>query len=185
MLSLTVERGARHCDGMSRRDWLRVGGLGLGGLTLPSLLRWESAAGSEPRRGSARSVIVLFLSGGPSHLDMWDLKPNAPQEIRGTFRPMATRVPGTQFCEHLPRQAAVADKLCVVRSMAHNNGNHPAATYWMMIGSPMTRPAPQIVTMSREDRPHPGSVVARLLPGQRGLPPFVMVPEAIGPVGPE
>src|SRR5207245_9849692 len=80
---------------------------------------------------------------------------------------------------------AVADKVTIIRSMRHASGNHPAAAYWMMVGSPMTRLAPQGVTMSREDRPHPGSVIARLLPTTRGLPPFVMVPEAISPVGPE
>src|SRR5207247_11292221 len=73
----------------------------------------------------------------------------------------------------------------VIRSMAHGNNNHPAASFWMMVGMPMTRPAPQIVTMSREDRPHPGSVAARLLPNSPHVPPFVMVPEAISPVGPE
>src|SRR5204862_7393547 len=78
-----------------------------------------------------------------------------------------------------------ADKFTVIRSMRHGNGNHPAAAYWMMVGGPMTRPAPQVVTMSREDRPHPGAVLAKLLPNPRGLPPFVMVPEAISPVGPE
>jgi hypothetical protein len=185
MLHIDVNQGVRHCDGLTRRELLRVGALGVGGLTLPGLLQLQqaAAAGATPRR--ARSVIVLFLSGGPSHLDMFDLKPDAPEEIRGTFRPTATRVPGVQLSEHLPRMAAVADKCTVIRSMRHGNGNHPAAAYWMMVGSPMTRPAPQIVTMSREDRPHPGSVLAKLLPNPRGLPPFVMVPEAISPVGPE
>jgi hypothetical protein len=116
---------------------------------------------------------------------MWDPKPDAPAEIRGTFRPIATRVPGAHFSEHLPRSAAVADRLAVVRSLSHRDGNHPSAAYWMMVGSPMQRPAPQHVTMSREDRPHPGSVLSLLLPPRRGLPPFVMVPEAISPVGPE
>jgi hypothetical protein len=81
--------------------------------------------------------------------------------------------------------ARVADKFALIRSISHPDGNHPAASYWMMVGSPMQRPAPQHVTMSREDRPHPGSALSLLLPGQRGLPPFVMVPEAISPVGPE
>ncbi len=179
MLSLQVADGVRHCDGLSRRRLLQIGALGLGGLTLPGLLRLEAA----PRR--ARSVILLFLSGGPSQLDMWDLKPDAPEEIRGTFRPTATRVPGIQVCEYLPRTAAVMDRCCLLRSLQHRDGNHPAAAYWMMVGSPMARPAPQVVTMSREDRPHPGSAAARFLPPRPGVPPFVMVPEAISPVGPE
>ena len=153
MLQLTAPQGTRHCDGMTRRDWLRVGGLGVSALTLPNLLRLERAAATVPRRVRARSVILLFLSGGPSQLDMWDLKPNAPEEIRGTFRPVATRVPGIQICEHMPMTASVMEHCAIIRSMQHTNGNHPAAQYWMMIGSPMTRVAPQIVTMSREDRP--------------------------------
>lgn len=183
MLRLDAFHAHRHCDGMTRRDWLRVGALGLGALTLPNLLRAERAAPA--RRARARSVIMLFLSGGPSQLDTWDLKPDAPEEIRGTFRPIATRTTGIQICEHLPRTAQVMDRCAIIRSMQHATGNHPAATYWMMVGSPMTRPAPQSVTMSREDRPHPGAAVAQLLPGNRRMPAWVMVPEAISPVGPE
>lgn len=182
MLRLDARLGSRHCDGLTRRDWLRIGALGIGGLTLPNLLHLEA---SSSRRARARSVIMLFLSGGPSHLDMWDLKPDAPEEIRGTFRPAATRVPGIQICEHLPMTAAVMDKCAIIRSMQHASGNHPAAAYWMMIGSPMTRLAPQIVTMSREDRPHPGAVATQLLPRNTQMPGWVMVPEAISPVGPE
>jgi hypothetical protein len=187
MLSLEVGRGVRHCDGLTRRELLRAGALGLGGLTLPALLRAQPTASASPARPAARarSVILLFLSGGPSHLDMWDLKPEAPEEIRGTFRPVATRVPGIHISEHLPRMAALADRYAILRAVRHTMGNHPAAAYWMMVGSPMTRTAPQVVTMSREDRPHPGAVLAQRLPPRRGLPPFVMVPEAISPVGPE
>src|SRR4051812_22517293 len=99
MLNLDVTRGVRHCDGLSRRRVLQLGAVGLGGLSLPGLLRLEAAETPRPR---ARSVIMLFLSGGPSHLDMWDLKPDAPEEIRGSFRPTATRVPGIHVSEHLP-----------------------------------------------------------------------------------
>jgi hypothetical protein len=168
---------------------LRAGAIGLGSLTLPGLLRLEEAAAGtvHARRpaAKARSVILLFLSGGPAHLDMWDLKPQAPEEIRGTFRPISTRVPGTQISEYLPGMARLADKYTIIRSLTHSNPNHPAAAYWMMVGSPMQRAAPQVVTMSREDRPHPGSVLAKLLPPSPALPSFVMVPEAISPVGPE
>ena len=168
MLSIRTCRGARHCDGQTRREILRAGAIGLGSLTLPRLLHLEEAtAGTVPAHwpaAKARSVILLFLSGGPSHLDMWDLKPQAPAEVRGTFRPMATSVPGTQISEHLPRMARLADKYAIIRSLTHSNPDHPAAAYWMMVGSPMQRAAPQIVTMSREDRPHPGSALAKLLP---------------------
>jgi hypothetical protein len=169
---------------------LRAGAIGLGGLTLPELLRLEQTAAACPttaasKKGKARSVILLFLSGGPSQLDMWDLKPEAPEEIRGTFRPIATNLPGMQISEHLPRTARLAHQYAIVRSVSHSNSNHPAAAYWMMVGSPIGRSAPQVVTMSREDRPHPGSALAKLLPAKHSLPPFVMVPEAISPVGPE
>lgn len=177
MLRITV-------DALTRREVLRAGAIGLGGLTLPNLLRLQAA--TPPRKpGKARSVILLFLSGGPSQLDMWDLKPDAPEEVRGTFRPIDTNVPGIRICEHLPKMARLADKYILVRSMSHTDSNHPAASYWMMVGSPIGRVAPQAVSMSREDRPHPGSVLAKVLPAARDLPSFVMVPEAISPVGPE
>ena len=88
MLRLDARHGPRHCDGLTRRDWLRIGTLGVGGLTLPNVFKLEA---SSPRRARARSVIMLFLSGGPSHLDMWDLKPNAPEEI--PFTGLLNRVP--------------------------------------------------------------------------------------------
>ncbi|HAA59923.1 MAG TPA: DUF1501 domain-containing protein, partial [Planctomycetaceae bacterium] len=91
------------CDGVSRRSFLRVGGLALGGLNLPTLLRAE-AASSAPRRH--KSVIMVFLPGGPSHQDIWDLKPDAPKEIRGEFQPIQTSIPGFHLCEHLPGLAS-------------------------------------------------------------------------------
>src|SRR5262249_6270870 len=185
MLSLRVHDGVRHCDGLTRRAMLRAGAIGLGGLTLPTLLGLQQASASSAKSARARSVIMLFLSGGPSQLDTLDLKPAAPDEIRGTFRPVATNVPGIRICEHLPRLARHVDKCAIIRSMVHNDANPPAASYMMMVGSPMGRKAPQIVTMSREDRPHPGSAAAKLLGTRPGVPAFVMVPEAISPVGPE
>jgi hypothetical protein len=117
---------------------------------------------------------------------MWDLKPEAPEEIRGTFRPIATNVPGIDICEHMPRMARLADKYAIVRSVHHLQSNHPAAAYWMMIGSPIARPANEAGAMSRLDRPHPGSALARVLgPRAANVPPFVMLPEAMQPNGPE
>jgi hypothetical protein len=185
MLTLRAHDGVRHCDGLTRREMLRAGAIGLGGLSLPALLRLQQASASPARKGRARSVIMLFLSGGPSQLDTFDLKPTAPAEIRGTFRPVATNVPSLRICEHLPRLARHADIYAIIRSMAHNDANHPAASYMMMVGSPIGRKAPQNVTMSREDRPHPGSAAAKLLGARPGVPAFVMAPEAISPVGPE
>jgi len=184
MLRLEAGPGSTFCDGLTRREALRIGAVGLGGLSLPNLLRLQAATPAARAR-RARSIILLFLSGGPSQLDMWDLKPQAPEEIRGTFRPIATRVPGIQVSEHLPRMAGLADRFTIVRSLTHSTPNHPAASYWMMVGSPIERPAFQAVSMSREDRPHPGAVISRFRPAAAGVPSFVMVPEAISPVGPE
>lgn len=179
MLSLRTERGIQFCDGLTRREFLRVGAVGLGGLTLPGLLRLEHAAAQgntqhATRNTKAKSVIILFLSGGPSQLDMWDLKPNASQEIRGTFTPIKTNVPGIHISEHMPRMAKLADKYAIIRSMHHTDNGHPSAAYWMMIGNPLGRSGS---LLSRQDRPHPGSALAKVLGANKSLPPFVMVPE--------
>jgi hypothetical protein len=131
----------------------------------------------------ARSVVILYLSGGPSQLDTWDLKPDAPEEIRGTFRPIRTSVPGIQVCEHLPHMARLAQRYTIVRSMSHADTNHVSATYWTMTGSRLTRSVIQRSGMARNDHPHPGSVAARELPAPGRVPAFVMVPEFISPVG--
>lgn len=161
---------------------MTVGAVGLGGLTLPGLLRSSGASAKGVR---ARSAILLFLSGGPSHLDMWDLKPDAPEAIRGEFRPIPTNAPGIFVSEHLPRMARLADKYAILRSVHHPQANHPAAAYWMMVGSAIQRNPAESGMMSRKDRPHPGSALAKILGNGRSVPPFVMVPEAIQPNGPE
>ncbi|MDB6037771.1 MAG: hypothetical protein JWM99_1612, partial [Verrucomicrobiales bacterium] len=113
MLTIYGNR-TRFCDGVSRRNFLKVGALGLGGLALPNLLRAESASGV---RSSHKAVIMIFLPGGPSHQDMFDLKMDAPAEIRGEFQPISTKVPGIQICEHLPLLAGMMDKLTLIRSI--------------------------------------------------------------------
>ncbi len=95
--------GARYCDGVTRRNFLKIGGLAMGGASLPELLRAEAVSG---RRSSHKAVIMIFLSGGPPHQDLIDLKPEAPVEIRGEFSPIATNVPGIEICELLPRMAS-------------------------------------------------------------------------------
>ncbi len=177
--------GLRPGGRMSRRELLRVGAVGLGGLSLPGLFRLERAAAAPFAAGRAKSVILLFLSGGPSQLDLWDLKPEAPVEVRGTFRPIETNVAGIRIGEHLPRMARLMDRCAIVRSVSHAQANHPAAAYWMMVGSPIARPVRDSGFMSRVDRPHPGSALAKLLGSNPTMPPFVMVPEAIQPNGPE
>src|SRR5436190_16554560 len=108
---------------LPRRSFLKIGALGLGGLTLPQLLKSEAAAGV---RSSHKSVILIYLVGGPPHQDMFDLKPNAPQEFAGPWRPIATNVPGIQICEAFPRLATMADKLTIVRSLVGNQADHDA-----------------------------------------------------------
>lgn len=169
---------------INRREAIRIGALGVGGLTLPNLLRGQESS-SAMVAPKAKSAIILFLSGGPAQMDMWDPKPDAPEEVRGTFAPIQTRVPGVLLGEHLPRMARLADKFSILRAVRHKQSNHPAAAYWMMIGAPIARPIPDAGFMSRVDRPHPGSVIAKLLSGNPGMPPFVLLPEAIQPNGPE
>src|SRR5262245_47282447 len=118
--------GTRLCDGVTRREFLRVGALGLAGLTLPELLRGRASAEG---RGRPKSCIQLFMWGGPSQHGTFDLKPNAPEGVRGLFRPIATRVPGTRICEHLPRLAAMADRYAIVRSVTHTGVNHGTSAY--------------------------------------------------------
>ena len=109
------------CDGLARRDFLRVGSLAMGGLSLPQLLRAEAASGNRP---SNKSVIMIFLSGGPPHQDLVDLKPSAPAEVRGEFNPIATNVPGIEICELLPQLARLTDRLAIIRSMVGSEGRH-------------------------------------------------------------
>src|SRR5262245_40698527 len=116
MLTIWGDRGPTFCDGIARRAFLKVGALGLGGLTWGELLRLQ-AQGSAERRSAPKSVIMVYLFGGPSHLDMYDLKPDAPAEYRGEFKPIATNVPGVRVCELMPLQARVADKLAIIRNM--------------------------------------------------------------------
>lgn len=167
MFTITGDRTTPNCDGHSRRQFLRVGGLALGGLALPRLLQAEAAtasAGGRPR--SHKAVIMIYLSGGPSHQDMYDLKMDAPVEIRGSFRPIPTRVPGIEICEHMPRLAAMMDKFTIIRSLYGCVDQH--ASDLCLSGYP-------IGAKGRQDgHPSLGAVVSRLQ-GQvdRAVPAFV------------
>jgi hypothetical protein len=162
------------CDGLSRREWMQVGGLGLLGLGLPSVLRAESKAAN--RSGSAKSCIMLFLAGGPSHLDMWDMKPFAPAEIRGEFKPITTSVPGVQVCEHLPRLARHMDQCALVRSAHHNVTNaHWAATYFALTGEDRVD-LNAVFPNGTNAYPAIGSVLAQLRPPEKTVVPFVSLP---------
>jgi uncharacterized protein (DUF1501 family) len=135
MLTLRAN-GARLCDGLSRRDVLHAGGLGFLGLTLPDLLRNRAAADTVRRGARAKSCILLFLMGGPPQHSTWDPKPDAPAEIRGQFKPIATSVPGIQVGELMPRLARRADKLAILRAVSTDDNAHSSSGYYMMTGYP-------------------------------------------------
>src|SRR5215216_1385883 len=119
---LTIQgSSSKFCDGVSRRNFLKIGALGLGGLALPQLFEAEAASGI---RKSHKAIIMIYLPGGPPHQDTFDLKLDAPSEIRGEFRPISTNLPGLQICEHLPLTAKICDKLAVIRSMSDAVDDH-------------------------------------------------------------
>ena len=156
----TLPGSPRFCDGLSRRSFLRVGGLALGGLTLPQLLQAESTSGS-----SERSIILVYLSGGLAHQDTFDLKPNAPAEVRGEFKPIDTNVPGIQFGELLPKLAQCMDRMALIRSIVGLRDEH--SSFHTLTGYPMDQ-------AKREMKPHVGSVIARAAgPRNPVIPAFI------------
>src|SRR5579875_3383746 len=159
MLTLWGKR-QQFCDGISRRNFLKIGAFGAG-LTLAELLRLRAAAGSST---SNKAAIMIYLPGGPSHLDMYDLKPDAPKEFRGEFKPIATNVPGVQICELFPRQALMWDKLAVLRSVVAAEEHSDSL---VMTGYTEN-------TNRMAHHPSFGAVVSRLSQGgANDVPPFV------------
>jgi hypothetical protein len=165
----------------TRRDFLRVGGgLAVTGFVAPELAGKERPSSVyRETRTAARSCILIYLLGGPPHLDMWDLKPEAPAEIRGPFRPIATNVPGVRICEHLPRLARLAHRYALVRSVSHNNHNHTPMIYYTLTGQPVERPDQDndVRPPQRTDFPHLGGVLGHFKRAPLGLPGHVAVPE--------
>jgi len=158
---------------LTRRRWLQLGGLGALGLSLPCLLE----AGD--RAAPARSCVLFLLHGGPSQLDIWDMKPTAPKEVRGEFRPITTRVPGLQITELLPLVAEQAERFSIVRSMTHSAINHNAATYLVTTGNPP--PREQIAfTPTENDFPHLGAQVTLGRPAPGTVPTAVSLPDPVG-----
>ncbi|MCD6049179.1 MAG: hypothetical protein K0Q55_582 [Verrucomicrobia bacterium] len=153
---------SQFCDGVSRRNFLRIGALGLGGLALPQLLQAEAQSG---RKSTQKSIIMIYLPGGPPHQDMFDLKMEAPKEIRGEFKPISTKVPGIQICEHLPKLAAMMDKMSIIRSMVGSEGGHD--NFQCFTGrSQRNQPAGGWPTF--------GSIISKLQgPVNPAVPPFV------------
>ena len=154
------------CDGLSRRNLLKVGALGVGGLGLSDLLRMRAAAA--PSQTVPKAVILICLPGGPSHLDMYDMKPDAPAEYRGEFDPIATNVPGFDICEHMPWQTKIADKLAVVRNMTFTQPDHQM--HEVYTGFPA---APKAPLFSPPIRPAFGSIVSKLRNTRSLLPQYI------------
>jgi hypothetical protein len=170
MLDL-LGRATRTCDGISRRDMLRVGSLTLGGLTLPNLLRQRAEARTAGRPTKDTAVILIWQSGGPSHIDMYDLKPSAPAEFRGEFKPVNTNVAGTQISEYLPLESQIMDKISIVRSGTHTNAGHGMAQQWMLTGYQAT------IEVNDNIYPSCGSVVSKLKGASiPGMPAYVTLP---------
>jgi hypothetical protein len=168
-----VHRFRSDCEGFARRDFLKIGAAGLFGLSLPQLLQLEAQArANAPAGGASRrratSVIMVWLAGGPATIDMWDLRPNAPENIRGEFRQVRTSADGVAISEHLPHMARIMDKCTVVRSLAHTIPAHGPATVFMTTGN---RPTPAL------QYPSLGSLVSRLMPPAPGVPPFISFSE--------
>ncbi|HEX3151412.1 MAG TPA: DUF1501 domain-containing protein [Gemmataceae bacterium] len=170
---------------VSRRAMLKLGTVGmLGGLTLPRLLQFQAQAAT-PTGAKAKSCIFLFLEGGPSTIDMWDMKPDAAAEVRGPYKPVATNVPGTMICEHLPNCAKIANKYTILRNHSHNDNGHTTGYHYVMTGMKADFADG---TNSRKPNnvlyPSIGSVVAREL-GQGGtLPPYINLPHPLTAGGP-
>lgn len=178
-----VGRPQRVCSGWSRREVLQAGGAGLLGLSLPKLLAAESSGAVRP--ATAKSVIFLFLFGGPSQLETFDLKPEAPSTLRGPFKPIASRTPELRISEVLPRLAGVSDKFCVVRTMTHTWNDHSTAGHYIQTGRPWHVPIGAGFNATEKDWPAHGSVVDYLderAPGgaARDMPGFVYLPNRLG-----
>jgi hypothetical protein len=189
MLVIPGQRGKDNCDGIfSRRELLRVGGCGMIGLTLADVLAQEgrakeSAAGG-PGYGKAKSVILVYLQGGPSHLDLWDPKDNVPDNVKSVFKPIDTKLPGVQFTEILPKLAQVNDKFTMIRSMSYTPiglFNHTAAIYQLHTGytADKVSPSGQLEPPSPADYPTMGSNIIRLKPPEVPMLPFVMMPRPL------
>lgn len=192
MFRIKGEKGRDLCDshlGNTRRDFLRVGGAGMMGMTLNNVLAAQEKSADSPHAGKdgwgkAKSVILIYLQGGPSHLDLWDPKENVPDKIRSSFKTIPTKIPGIHFTEILPKLAKVNDKFTTIRSMSYTpNGlfNHTAAIYQIMTGytTDKVSPSGQLEPPSPKDFPNFGSNIIRLKPTDEPMLPFVMLPRPL------
>ncbi len=155
---------------------MEVGSLGALGLNLPTLLAADSTVTAAPR---AKSCILFYMEGGPSHIDLWDMKPEAPAEVRGKFRPISTTLPGITVCEHLDLWAPRMHQMAMIRSATHDINDHNAGTYYVLTGHRPLRGSRLIVGPSPDNHPPLGSVVAHLRPSRKLVPDFVHLPEVM------
>ena len=192
MFRLPGQLGKDLCDthlGSTRRDFLRMGGAGMMGLTLNNIFRAQaastgSALAGSPGWGKAKNVVMIYLQGGPSHLDLWDPKENVPDKVRSAFNTIPTKIPGHHFTEILPKLAKVNDKFTMINSMSYTpNGlfNHTAAIYQIMTGytTDKVSPSGQLEPPSPKDFPNFGSNIIRLKPMDQPMLPFVMLPRPL------
>ncbi|HEY7424442.1 MAG TPA: DUF1501 domain-containing protein [Gemmataceae bacterium] len=186
---LTIKGASqRLCEGIRRRDFLKLGAVGSLSLSLPTLLR---ASASRPTSGpkgfgKARRCLLLFLTGGPPQLDTWDLKPQAPEQYRGELKPIATNVTGVNVSELFPRLARQADKYCILRSVSHDDHVHTTAGYTMLTGvrHPLAKGKSSAdIKPGPHDHPHLGSLLAKVRSARDGLPVFAALPEVIKDAG--
>jgi hypothetical protein len=180
------DHGQRLCDGLTRREWLRAGGLSAFGLSLPELLGARGAAPetADTAFGKAKACIVLFHLGGPPQHETWDPKPDAPPEVRGELKPIATNVPGIQVGELMPRTAHLADKLCILRALSTDDNAHSSSGYWMLTGVPhQPMNSENSKPGAPNDWPCAAAVVQRLRPSRNGLPASITLPEHIWNTG--
>src|SRR5881397_581355 len=191
MLSIPGKPGCT-CDGWSRREFMRVGGAGLFGVALGDILRLQ-ALSSEPASdaaktkagwGKAKSVILIFLQGGPSHIDIWDPKPEAPSNVRGEFKTLRSKAPGIWLSEVMPKLGEQMDKATLIRSMSYTPAglfNHTAAIYQMMTGYPPDKVSPsgQLEPPSPRDFPHMGCHISKMKPPEGPMLPFVLLPRPL------
>jgi hypothetical protein len=189
MLVIPGRAGKDTCDGITRRDLIRVGGSAVFGISLAGIFGLQKLTAKEatyggPGFGKAKSVILLYLQGGPSHLDLWDPKDNVPDNVRSVFKAIDTKLPGVKFTEILPKLAQVNDKFTMIRSMSYTPVglfNHTAAIYQMLTGwtADKVSPSGQLEPPSPKDYPHVGSQIIRLKPPEVPMLPFVMMPRPL------
>src|SRR5437763_6540705 len=168
--------GTQLCDGVTRRELLRFGGIGALGLWMHGVadLRPAEAGERAPGFGRAKSLLFISLFGGPSHHDIWDMKPDAPAEVRGEFKPIPTNVPGIEITEHLPKLARMADKFSLIRSVTHEDNGHGSAMYTAFTGWPHPLPNTNPLPNSG-DYPAYGCAIGRLHPPTQPVPGFMAI----------